>query len=202
MIYDTRFGLTQPSVDYLNQPMPDISGIFSLFAEKEDEQTTPPGLTPEQLMALYPQSFFNMSQTPGEGDDSDDDDNIDRSNNLGITSLADLRDAVFSLPGAIGFQLGNIPGLLLGRAVGDFITRETPLQKAIRKEQISDFYDRVGKGEVDFQGGISTKQDARRGGQYGGDGEGSGTGNGPGSGANEGGSGADSGSGTHGDPGD
>ena len=175
MIYDTRFGLTQPSVDYLNQPMPDISCIFSLFTEKEDEQTASPGLTPEQLMALYPQSFFNMSQTPGEGDDSDDDDNIDRSNNLGITSLADLRDAVFSLPGAIGFQLGNIPGLLLGRAVGDFITRETPLQKAIRKEQISDFYDRVGKGEVDFQGGISTKQDARRGGQYGGDGEGAGS---------------------------
>tara|TARA_R100001079_G_scaffold51648_1_gene26337 strand:+ start:462 stop:1061 length:600 start_codon:yes stop_codon:yes gene_type:complete len=175
MIYDTRFGLTQPSVDYLNQPMPDISGIFSLFAEKEDDQTTPPGLTPEQLMALYPQSFFNMSQTPGEGDDSDDDDDIDRSNNLGITSLADLRDAVFSLPGAIGFQLGNIPGLLLGRAVGDFITRETPLQKAIRKEQISDFYDRVGKGQVDFQGGISIDQDARRGGQYGGDGEGSGS---------------------------
>ena len=178
MIYDTRFGLTQPSVDYLNQPMPDISGIFSLFAEKEDEQATPPGLTPEQLMALYPQSFFNMSQTPGEGDDSDDDDDIDRSNNLGITSLADLRDAVFSLPGAIGFQLGNIPGLLLGRAVGDFITRETPLQKAIRKEQISDFYDRVGKGQVDFQGGISIDQDARRGGQYGGDGEGAGSGGG------------------------
>ena len=28
-IYDTRYGLTQPIVNYLNQGLPSISGIFS-----------------------------------------------------------------------------------------------------------------------------------------------------------------------------
>ena len=43
---------------------------------------------------------------------------------------------------------------------------------AIQREQISDFYDRFEKGQVDLSGGITTAQDTRRGGQYDGGGGG------------------------------
>jgi hypothetical protein len=60
-LYDTRFGLPQSSVDYLNQPLPDISGIFSLpqatevMEENVTDTESPVGLTEEQLRLLYPQ---------------------------------------------------------------------------------------------------------------------------------------------------
>ena len=67
MIYDRRFGLPQSSADYLNQPLPDISGIFSLPqyqavvpSEEIEESLTPTGLTPEQLSLLYPQ--YNLDR--------------------------------------------------------------------------------------------------------------------------------------------
>jgi hypothetical protein len=67
MIYDRRFGLPQSSVDYLNQPLPDISGIFSLPqyqavvpSEEIEESLAPTGLTPEQLALLYPQ--YNLDR--------------------------------------------------------------------------------------------------------------------------------------------
>src|SRR6056300_152958 len=62
MIYDRRFGLPQSSVDYLNQPLPDISGIFSLpqatevMEEDVVDTESPVGLTEEQLRLLYPQT--------------------------------------------------------------------------------------------------------------------------------------------------
>ena len=61
MIYDRRFGLPQSIADYLNQPLPDISGIFSLPQATEitqediTETESPVGLTEEQLRLLYPQ---------------------------------------------------------------------------------------------------------------------------------------------------
>ena len=62
MIYDRRFGLPQSIADYLNQPLPDISGIFSLPQATEitqediTEKESPVGLTEEQLRLLYPQT--------------------------------------------------------------------------------------------------------------------------------------------------
>jgi|DEB0MinimDraft_6_1074348.scaffolds.fasta_scaffold15160_2 hypothetical protein len=60
--YTTQYGLPQSSVDYLNQPLPDISGIFSLpqateITEEDITETeSPVGLTEEQLRLLYPQT--------------------------------------------------------------------------------------------------------------------------------------------------
>ncbi len=61
-LYDTRFGLPQSMVDYLNQGLPSISGIFSNVPTTTtpvvDDTTTNSviGLTPEQLALLYPQT--------------------------------------------------------------------------------------------------------------------------------------------------
>ena len=64
MIYDTRYGLPQSMVNYSNQPLPDISGIFQYIPPvatvpdlPEDAPTI--GLTPEQLTLLYPQGDGN-----------------------------------------------------------------------------------------------------------------------------------------------
>lgn len=60
--------LYQQYLNYLNQAMPDISGIFASTPAQAMEETTeetvtqPVGLTPEQLKLLYPQD-------PGSGDD-------------------------------------------------------------------------------------------------------------------------------------
>ena len=60
-IYDRRFGLQQSMVDYLNQALPDISGIFRSTTPGPSTPTPvpvapEPGLTPEQLALLYPQN--------------------------------------------------------------------------------------------------------------------------------------------------
>src|SRR6056300_185402 len=111
MIYDRRFGLPQSIADYLNQPLPDISGIYSLpqtqiqptlFEEdKQLESLATTGLSPEQLRLLYLQQ-----QGGGEGRNEDND--IDRSENLGINSVSDLTGMI-STPGIIGGILGGIP---------------------------------------------------------------------------------------------
>ena len=57
-IYDTRYGLNQPVVDYLNQGLPSISGLFPNVPTTpvlNNSQNIPVGLTPEQLALLYPQ---------------------------------------------------------------------------------------------------------------------------------------------------
>ncbi len=75
-IYDTRYGLTQPEVNYLNQGLPSISGIFSdtptpnispFLEDTEAEPTNAVGLTPEQLALLYPQ--YNLGGGGGGGNE-------------------------------------------------------------------------------------------------------------------------------------
>ena len=121
MIYDRRFGLPQSIADYLNQPLPDISGIYSLpqtqiqptlFEEDEQlESLATTGLSPEQLRLLY------LQQQQGGGEGRDDDNDIDRSENLGINSLSDL-SGMISTPGIIGGVLAGIPGAIIGRGLG------------------------------------------------------------------------------------
>ena len=71
-IYDTRYGLTQPIVNYLNQGLPSISGIFSNAPTTttpvvDDTEDTPTGLTPEQLALLYPQNVGGGGDDPYRG---------------------------------------------------------------------------------------------------------------------------------------
>jgi hypothetical protein len=71
-IYDTRYGLTQPIVNYLNQGLPSISGIFSNVPTTttpvvDDTEDTPTGLTPEQLALLYPQNVSGGGDDPYRG---------------------------------------------------------------------------------------------------------------------------------------
>jgi len=95
MIYDRRFGLPQSMVNYLNQPLPDISGILSLpvaqsepIDNEEIESLTTTGLTPEQLTLLYPQP----QMSGGEGGYQDEDTTIGDGSTLGIDSFGDVMD--------------------------------------------------------------------------------------------------------------
>jgi hypothetical protein len=98
MIYDRRFGLPQSIADYLNQPLPDISGVYSLpqaqmqpilFEEdKQLESLATTGLTPEQLALLYPQPQMGG----GEGGYQDEDTTIGDGSTLGIDSFGDVID--------------------------------------------------------------------------------------------------------------
>ena len=66
---------------------------------------------------LRPPVPFIPRNTGGDGFRDDDDDEIDRSNNLGINSFSDLAGFV-STPGMIGGIVGGIPGAILGRTLG------------------------------------------------------------------------------------
>src|SRR6056300_1353351 len=104
MIYDRQFGLPQSMVNYLNQPLPNISGIFSSpdtsgilslpvaqsepIDNEEIESLTTTGLTPEQLALLYPQ----LQMGGGEGGYQDEDTTIGDGSTLGIDSFGDVMD--------------------------------------------------------------------------------------------------------------
>ena len=124
MIYDTRYELPQSMVNYLNQPLPDISGIFQYIppvATVPDLPKDAPtiGLTPEQLALLYPQ--YNLG---GDGDRDNEEDYINRiDNNAGIYSMKDLVNYTKSIPtaarigslfGPFGFAAG-----LIGTSIAD-----------------------------------------------------------------------------------
>jgi hypothetical protein len=65
--------LYQRYLDYLNQALPDISGIFRSAPAQAMEETTeetvaqPAGLTPEQLALLYPQNQGGRDDGPQGG---------------------------------------------------------------------------------------------------------------------------------------
>ena len=201
MIYDRRFGLPQSVANYLNQPLPDISGIFSLpQASEVQESVSSPVLTPEQLALLYPQ-YFSQSDSGG-GDGRDETDYLNRiDNNAGIYSFKDLKNYALSLPpaarigslfGPFGFAAGLIGTSIADRfgftqAGRDRIARET----AAMRGSVKDLQSRIDRG--DFDGGPSTSaseaaanRESRRGGQYDGGGGGSGGGS-SGSGGSSGG---------------
>src|SRR6056300_629557 len=123
MIYDRRFGLPQSMVNYLNQPLPNISGIFSSpdtsgilslpvaqsepISNQEIESLTTTGLTPEQLALLYPQPQPQMGGGEGGYQDEDEDTTIGDGSTLGIDSFGNLVDfAAASVlgPAALGLK--------------------------------------------------------------------------------------------------
>ena len=64
--------LAQLAQQYLNQGLPNISGIFSLPQAssvttpvvEEEQVTTPQGLTIEQLRLMYPEMFIQQNHWP------------------------------------------------------------------------------------------------------------------------------------------
>jgi hypothetical protein len=84
-LYDTRFGLPQSVVDYLNQGLPSISGIFqpsgaSIPTPLVEAPTIADVIPEEGIASLYPQvatsdgdgsySVFNPDPTRVRGPDS------------------------------------------------------------------------------------------------------------------------------------
>ena len=115
--------LAQLAQQYLNQGLPNISGIFSLPQAssvttpvvEEEQVTTPQGLTIEQLRLMYPEMFIQQNQGGGDGrDDIDDINRID--NNAGIYSFKDLKNYALGLPPAA--KIGSIIGGPFGFAAG------------------------------------------------------------------------------------
>ncbi len=115
--------LAQLAQQYLNQELPNISGIFSLPQAssvttpvvEEEQVTTPQGLTIEQLRLMYPEMFIQQNQGGGDGrDDIDDVNRID--NNAGIYSFKDLKNYALGLPPAA--KIGSIIGGPFGFAAG------------------------------------------------------------------------------------
>lgn len=115
--------LAQLAQQYLNQGLPNISGIFSLPQAssvttpvvEEEQVTTPQGLTIEQLRLMYPEMFIQQNQGGGDGrDDIDDVNKID--NNAGIYSFKDLKNYALGLPPAA--KIGSIIGGPFGFAAG------------------------------------------------------------------------------------
>ena len=122
--------LLQLYQNYLNQALPDISGIFRSTPAQAVEETTeetvaqPAGLTREQLLLLYPE-LRNQSSGGGDNDDSYYDylNRID--NNAGIYSFKDLRNVFSATPMAakIGGLLGGPLGFGLGLIGTDIADR-------------------------------------------------------------------------------
>jgi hypothetical protein len=150
--------LLQLYQNYLNQALPDISGIFRSTPAQAVEETTeetvaqPVGLTREQLLLLYPE-LRNQSSGGNDNDDSYDDylNRID--NNAGIYSFKDLRNVFSATPMAakIGGLLGGPFGFaagLIGTNVADRLgftqagrdrkARELVAQRGADKQRIQD----------------------------------------------------------------
>ena len=87
-------------------------------------------------------------------------DDIDRTNNLGITSLADFKDFV-SVPGIIGSTIAGIPGAIIGRTLGQLFENIRDPYKdifgrlnkqtlgAINRDQVRDLQARIDRGDFD-----------------------------------------------------
>ena len=101
-----------------------------------------------------------------------DDGDIDRTNNLGITSLSDLAGFI-STPGMVGFQLAGIPGALIGRGLGqvfdNFQNQYTDILGRLNKKTkdaiLKDFRDspegrKSAKAFSDLQAEIGRTRDA------------------------------------------
>ena len=159
-----RFRLADPFFGVTPNISSSPSGLMSIVDRNRA------ALNQAALRQASPMAFMMGGEQGGEDDD------IDRTNNLGITSIADLRGAITSnLPGTIGGIIGGIPGALIGRTLGQAVENirnpytdvfgrlNARTKTAIQKDIQRDFMDRVGRGEVDFSGGITAAQDAARG---------------------------------------
>ena len=155
-----RFRLADPFFGVTPNISSSPSGLMSIVDRNRA------ALNQAALRQASPMSFIMG------GEQGREDDDIDRTDNLGITSLADLRGAITSnIPGTIGFNVAGIPGALIGKTLGQaFENIRNPytdvfgrLNAKTRTAIQKDFRDSVARGEVDFSGGITAAQDAARG---------------------------------------
>ena len=113
--------------------------------------------------------------------------------NAGITSFSDaiqqMQDLYSQLPTPLNLAIRGIQNFQ-NPYTGIMGNLNQQTQEAIARENLRDLQDRMGRGEVDFSGGISAAQDAARGGYAGGKG-----GDGPGGGGKGSGGGRDAGMG-------
>ena len=121
-----------------------------------------------------PVPFIPRNTGGGDGFRNDDDDEIDRSNNLGINSFSDLTGFI-STPGMIGGVIGGIPGAILGRTLGaafnNFNNQYTDVfgrlnrdtLGAINRDQVRDLQNRIDRGDFDGPTGPKDIPDRNRG---------------------------------------
>tara|TARA_R100000995_G_scaffold48674_1_gene23357 strand:- start:312 stop:935 length:624 start_codon:yes stop_codon:yes gene_type:complete len=92
--------------------------------------------------------------------DQNNEDDIDRTNNLGITSLSDLTGFI-STPGIIGGTIAGLPGAIIGRTLGQLFENIRDPYKdifgrlnkqtlgAINRDQVRDLQARIDRGDFD-----------------------------------------------------
>jgi hypothetical protein len=106
-------------------------------------------------------------QDTGGGRDDDFTNVPDTTTNLGITSFSDaiqqMQDLYSQIPTPMNLAIKAIENFQ-NPYTGIMGNLNTATQAAIARENLRDLQDRMGRGEVDFSGGISAAQDAARGG--------------------------------------
>ena len=168
--YGRKYGLSLPMVDYLNAPLPDISGLFAPLAGTAPVVDVPvEDVTEDQILqAIAAQDYYNqINQGGGGGGDDAFSGNVDTTNNAGITGLPGLLTAASFIVNPVGTILGY--GLKKGyenykdpyKDVFGNLNKET--EEAIAKDNLKDLQNRVDKGLVDFSFGITPEQDKYRG---------------------------------------
>ena len=166
--YTTKYGLPQSMVDYLNQPLPDISGIFSLPAATT---TTTPTTTVTTTTAVDPTDIITKAELDllyggggGGGGDNDGFTNIpDTTNNAGITSIPTFTNFLQNIPTPLNLARKAIENIQnpYTNVFGN-LNKET--EEAIAREAVSDLQNRIDAGE--FGSTTPTLQDDRRTSQY------------------------------------
>ena len=141
------------------KPMGGVSGVSGI------ETLMPTTATVAPIVPIQ------QPQDTGGGRDDDFTNVPDTTTNLGITSLSDavqgLVDLYGQLPTPMNLAIKGIENLQ-NQYTGIMGNLNTATQAAIARENLRDLQDRMGRGEVDFSGGISAAQDAARGGYAGG----------------------------------
>jgi len=192
--------LAQLAQQYLNQSLPDISGIRSLPQASSitspvvEEDTTPQGLTMEQLRLMYPRLFIQQNQMGG-GENDNNTNTIDTTNNAGINSFSDLTGitGIGRIGNIASYALGGIPGIIGSNIIGAGITGIGNLldpnrdifgrlnnvginAQVANMAQARGIQKRIDAGEFDGPSTAASKaaanRESRRGGQYDGDGPG------------------------------
>jgi len=135
------------------KPTESISGIETLM--------------PTTAIPILPVPTIQQPQQTGGGRDNDYTNIPDTTTNAGITSFSEgiqsLVDLYSQIPTPMNLAIKAIENFQ-NPYTGIMGNLNTATQAAIARENLRDLQDRMGRGEVDFSGGISAAQDAARGG--------------------------------------
>jgi hypothetical protein len=165
--YGRKYGLSLPMVDYLNAPLPDISGLFAPLAGTAPVVDVPiEDVTEDQILqAIAAQDYYNqINQGGGEGM-GDDGGQIGDGSNLGIDfGFTDVLGIAALGPGYLAGKIGkSIYDNIRNPYTNPLGMLNKDTKEAIEKDNLKDLQDRVDKGLVDFSFGITPEQDKYRG---------------------------------------